>query len=117
MIPKDAGGSSSNAVEVEGKEVHAAHTEEPRADDASETEEPAIDALHEQQEQIKGNRDTARRGQKRQAEKTLEMSAKRFKPLEVGQNVRVPVADVDRAKTDARNILGIVMEIQDAITV
>uniref|UniRef100_A0A914P3W6 Uncharacterized protein n=1 Tax=Panagrolaimus davidi TaxID=227884 RepID=A0A914P3W6_9BILA len=54
-----------------------------------------------------------KRGQKRQAEKMLESSAKRFKPLEVGQNVRVPVADVDRAKTDARNILGVILDKQD----
>uniref|UniRef100_A0AC34G5S3 Uncharacterized protein n=1 Tax=Panagrolaimus sp. ES5 TaxID=591445 RepID=A0AC34G5S3_9BILA len=43
----------------------------------------------------------------------LELSEKRFKPLEVGQTVRLPVADVDRAKTDARNILGIVVEKHD----
>uniref|UniRef100_A0A914PYL6 Uncharacterized protein n=1 Tax=Panagrolaimus davidi TaxID=227884 RepID=A0A914PYL6_9BILA len=70
----------------------------------------AINLIHQQKN---ANIEIAKRGQKRQAEKLLESSAKRFKPLEVGQNVRVPVADVDRAKTDARNILGVILDKQD----
>ena len=64
-------------------------------------------------QQKNSNLEVARRGQKRQAEKMLEVSAKRFKALEIGQTVRVPVADVDRAKTDFRNILGVIIEKQD----
>lgn len=43
----------------------------------------------------------------------LQVSARRFQPLEINQCVRVPVADVDRAKTDARNILGVITEKKD----
>ena len=38
----------------------------------------------------------------------LERSLKRFKPAEVGDNVLVPVPDVDRGRGEFRNIKGIV---------
>uniref|UniRef100_A0A914PU04 Uncharacterized protein n=1 Tax=Panagrolaimus davidi TaxID=227884 RepID=A0A914PU04_9BILA len=37
----------------------------------------------------------------------------RFKPLEIGENVRVAIAEVDRAKCDPRNVLGIVLDKQN----
>ncbi|KAI1703442.1 hypothetical protein Ddc_16550 [Ditylenchus destructor] len=43
----------------------------------------------------------------------LEGSAKRFAPIPVGQTVRVPIPMVDRAKTDPRVVLGVVMEAED----
>ncbi|KAI1729216.1 hypothetical protein DdX_01442 [Ditylenchus destructor] len=34
-------------------------------------------------------------------------------PISVGQTVRIPIPSVDRAKTDPRNLLGVVMEAED----
>ena len=45
---------------------------------------------------------------KKQADTMLERSVKRFKPAEVGDNVLVPVPDVDRGRGEFRNIKGIV---------
>ncbi|CAF2198458.1 unnamed protein product [Rotaria magnacalcarata] len=60
-------------------------------------------------------RETARQGQKRQADEFLRNTAKRHKlaDLNVGDNVLIPVPDVDRGPTDARNVLAVVMEIKD----
>ncbi|KAI1731369.1 hypothetical protein Ddc_00178 [Ditylenchus destructor] len=43
----------------------------------------------------------------------LEGSAKRFAPIPVGQTVRVPIPMVDRAKTDPKVVLGVVMQADD----
>ncbi|KAI1692326.1 hypothetical protein DdX_21319 [Ditylenchus destructor] len=58
-------------------------------------------------------REGARKQQKRQAEQMLQESAKRNAPISVGQTVRIPIPSVDRAKTDPRNLLGVVMEEED----
>ncbi|CAF4815521.1 unnamed protein product, partial [Rotaria sp. Silwood2] len=54
-------------------------------------------------------RETARQGQKRQADEFLQNTAKGHKlaDLNVGDNV----VNVDRGPTDARNVLAVVMEI------
>lgn len=80
----------------------------PENSPLSEQAEMDLEVLTQRQAQIQENRETAREGQRDQANKMLQISAKKFAALEVGQNVRVFVADVDRAKCDARNILGIV---------
>ncbi|CAF3791028.1 unnamed protein product, partial [Rotaria socialis] len=60
-------------------------------------------------------RETARQGQKRQADEFLRNTPKRHKlaDLSVGDNVLIPVPDVDRGPTDVHNVLAIVMEIKD----
>ncbi|KAI1699594.1 zinc finger, c4 type (two domains) domain-containing protein [Ditylenchus destructor] len=73
-------------------------------------EEDELNRLHFQRE---AEREGARTQQKRQAEQMLEGSAKRFAPIPVGQTVRVPIPMVDRAKTDPRVVLGVVMEAED----
>ncbi|CAF1096962.1 unnamed protein product [Didymodactylos carnosus] len=59
-------------------------------------------------------RQDAREGQKRQADQFLQNTFKKQKlaNLNVGDNVLVSVPDVDRAPTDARNILAVIMEIK-----
>nr|CAI5851271.1 unnamed protein product [Callosobruchus analis] len=37
---------------------------------------------------------------------------KKLKPKTVGMSVRVPIPDVDRSRSDHRNILGVVMSIE-----
>lgn len=55
----------------------------------------------------------AKRKQEDQADRMKEFSAKRFKAAEVGQCVKVPVPEVDRGKTDPRNILAVVIEVTE----
>ncbi|KAI1712265.1 KRAB-A domain-containing protein 2 [Ditylenchus destructor] len=83
--------------------------EEPSFSDAI-NEENQLNQLHFQRE---AEREGARAQQKRQAQQMLDGSAKRFPPIPVGQTVRVPVPTVDRAKTDPRNLLGVVMAVDD----
>ncbi|KAI1691665.1 putative SCAN domain-containing protein 3-like [Ditylenchus destructor] len=70
-------------------------------------EEEQLNRLHFLREQ---EREGARKQQKRQAEQMLQESAKRNAPISVGQTVRISIPSVDRAKTDPRNLLGVVME-------
>ncbi|CAF1584381.1 unnamed protein product, partial [Didymodactylos carnosus] len=60
----------------------------------------------------------AREGQKRQADEFLQRTAKKQKLaiFNVGDNVLISVPDVDRGRTDARNILAIIMEIKFGTT-
>ena len=44
----------------------------------------------------------------KQAKKMLDRSAKRFKPAHIGDNVLVPIPDVDKGRVEFRNIKGIV---------
>ncbi|KAI1698064.1 hypothetical protein Ddc_19340 [Ditylenchus destructor] len=90
------------------------------AEEDGENEEPSItDVINEENElnqlhfQREAEREGARTQQKRQAEQMLEGSAKRFAPIPVGQTVRVPIPMVDRAKTDPRVVLGVVMDAED----
>ena len=45
----------------------------------------------------------AKRNQEMQANKMLERSKKRFKPAEDGDNVNVPIPEVDRGRLDPAN--------------
>ncbi|KAI1717241.1 DUF236 repeat domain-containing protein [Ditylenchus destructor] len=83
--------------------------EEPSFSDVI-NEENLLNKLHFQRD---AEREGARAQQKRQAQHMLEGSAKRFPPIPVGQTVRVPVPVFDRAKTDPRNLLGVVMAADD----
>ena len=48
----------------------------------------------------------------KQAEKMKEASIKRFKPADVGDNVVVPLPDVDRGRGEFRNIRGVVTGVE-----
>nr|CAI5869698.1 unnamed protein product [Callosobruchus analis] len=43
----------------------------------------------------------------------LQTSTKKLKPGTVDTSVKVPIPDVDRIQSDHRNILGVVMSIED----
>ncbi|KRZ00470.1 KRAB-A domain-containing protein 2, partial [Trichinella zimbabwensis] len=67
-------------------------------------------------------RDTQRRLKERvemkrklqdQADKMVHDGIKKMRPLDVGENVAVPVANLDRARADQRNLLGVVMSEND----
>ena len=54
--------------------------------------------------------------QQKQAERMLTETAKRFKPSSVGENVLVPVPEVDQGQTDFRNVAGIITNVGSAGT-
>lgn len=41
----------------------------------------------------------------------LKISQKKFSPLDIGTTVLVPIADLDRSKVDARNAVGVILEV------
>lgn len=49
-------------------------------------------------------------GQKRAAEKMLNVSNKKLKPLEIGQTLAIEVPKVDRGPLDPKNIIGTIVE-------
>ena len=61
-------------------------------------------------EHIQAQRSSAQKRQQEQAEAMLTKSAKKLKVVVVGDNVLVPVPNVDRAKIDHPNLLAVVME-------
>ena len=61
-------------------------------------------------EHIHAQRNSAQKRQQEQAEAMLSKSAKKLKVVVVGDNVLVPVPNVDRAKIDHPNLLAVVME-------
>lgn len=63
-------------------------------------------------DQIK-HRDEAKEGLKKQAKKMLTNSDTKFPSVSEGATVRIQVPDVDRAKTDARSILAVVLGITE----
>ena len=55
-------------------------------------------------------REMAKKRQNLQADKMLEQSNKRFKPAEEGENVNVPIPEVDRGRLDPPNFTAVVQE-------
>lgn len=49
-----------------------------------------------------------------QATKMLRTSQKQFPPAQIGDNVRIQVPDVDCGRTDSRNVLVVVVGIEDS---
>ena len=64
--------------------------------------------LCDRSELIVAERRGAKLNQVKQSESMLSFTAKRFKPADVGDNVLVPVPDVDRGRADFRNVKGII---------
>jgi hypothetical protein len=53
----------------------------------------------------------AKEQQKRQADKMLRNSEKRFQPMDVGSTVMIPLPDVDRGRAEFPNVKAVVMEV------
>jgi hypothetical protein len=103
-------------AEDSGNDMHADSGNDMLEDSSKDTDEEIggdIDALAESLNNIQQNRTSARNAAKKQADKMLEASNKRFAVLKVGDNVRVPLPDVDRGKTDHRNIMGVIVEVKN----
>lgn len=59
---------------------------------------------------ITSSRKEARENLSKQAKKMKRISDATHPPVEVGDNVIIPIPDVDRAKADFRNVIGVVLE-------
>lgn len=59
-------------------------------------------------------RKAALQGIQQQAKRMLVRSSKILRPLNVGDNVAVPVSEFDRGKVDPPNLIGIVMEVDES---
>ena len=58
-------------------------------------------------------REAVREGLDEQAKKMKVTSSKRFQKPTLGQNVRIKIPDIDRAKTDPRSIIAFITDIKD----
>jgi hypothetical protein len=72
-----------------------------------------ICSLCQRTKQIINERSHAKRRLEDQAERMLAASRQRFEPAKVGQTVVIPIPDVDRGHTNARNIMAVVLEVKD----
>ncbi|CAF5057243.1 unnamed protein product, partial [Rotaria sp. Silwood1] len=99
-------------TEEEGLANDDEHINNDQSDPHSDTDhEHSISSFNDRIQRTNEVRQDAKEGQKRQAEEFLQNTSKKQKlaNLNVGDNVLVPVPDVDRGPTDARNILAVIM--------
>ncbi|KAK9753251.1 hypothetical protein QE152_g3728 [Popillia japonica] len=65
------------------------------------------------QEQVRKYRMSAKVGLDSQAKKMLKVSNLKFPSAKIGDTVKLRVPDVDRARSDPRNLLAVILQIQD----
>ena len=63
-------------------------------------------------QKMKVFREAAREGLEEQAKKMKATSSKKFQRPTVGQNVRIKIPDIDRAKMDPRSIIAVITDIK-----
>lgn len=63
---------------------------------------------------IKVQREDAKAGLEKQAEKMLTLSREKLPPAEIGQNVVVKVPDVDRGRLAPRSVLAVVLNVNES---
>ena len=86
----------------------AVHTQPPCSEDCPDG--PRC-SLCQREEAATQQRHQARGCQQHQAQRMLRRAGDAAKELEVGTNVRVGIPDVDRARNQQRNLIGVVMEV------
>jgi len=64
-------------------------------------------------QKVKVFREAAREGLVEQAKKMKATSSKKFQKPTLGQNVRIKITDIDRAKKDPRSIIAVITDIKD----
>ena len=64
-------------------------------------------------QKVKVFREAAREGLEDQAKKMEATSSKKFQKPTLGQNVRIKIPDIDRAKMDPRSIIAVITDIKD----
>ena len=88
--------------------IEAVHARPPCS---SAGQEGPICALCTREQTAAQERHSAQLCQQRQAEKMLRRAGDAARELQIGTNVRVGIPDVDRARNQQRNIIGVVMEV------
>ncbi|XP_074035210.1 uncharacterized protein [Leptinotarsa decemlineata] len=78
-------------------------------------EEPASNEITERQDSVAIKRAHAEEGLEEQAKKMLKTSNVRFPPGNVDDTVKLRVPDVDRARRDCRNVLAVIMCVQNEL--
>jgi transcriptional regulator len=76
----------------------------------TEDEEDAEETLAGTQSNISSARKEANENLQKQAKRMKLISDATHPPVDVGGNVIIPIADVDRAKADLRNIVAVVLD-------
>jgi polyphosphate kinase len=64
-------------------------------------------------QKVKVFREAAREVLEEQAKKMKATSSKKFQNPTLGQNVRIKISDIDRAKMDPRSIIAVITDIKD----
>ena len=64
-------------------------------------------------QKVKAFREAAREGLEEQAMKMKATSSKIFQKPILGQNVRIKIPDIDRAKMDPRSVIAVITDIKD----
>jgi hypothetical protein len=64
-------------------------------------------------QKMKMFREAAREGLEKQAKKMKATSSKKFQKPTLGQNVRIKIPDIDRAKMDPKSIIAVITDIKD----
>jgi hypothetical protein len=64
-------------------------------------------------QKVKAFREAAREGLEEQAKKMKATSSKKFQKPTLGQNIRIKIADIDRAKMDPRSITAVITDIKE----
>jgi len=62
---------------------------------------------------VKVFREAAREGLEEQAKKMKATSSKKLQKHTLGQNVRIKIPDIDRAKMDPRSIIAVITDIKE----
>lgn len=84
-------------------------TEVDEKDDASGSSS-SNDSMERTQEEIMSATQEAAKGLERQTKKMKILSDKHHEVIEVGDNIIIPISDVDKAKSDLRNVVAVVLE-------
>jgi len=64
-------------------------------------------------QKVKVFREAAREGLEEQAKKMKETSSNKFQKPTLGQNVRIKITDIDRAKMDPRSKIAVITDIKE----
>ena len=64
-------------------------------------------------QKVKMFREAVREGVEEQTKKMKATSSKKFQKLSLGQNIRIKIPDIDRAKMDPRSIIAVTTDIKE----
>ncbi|XP_058789958.1 KRAB-A domain-containing protein 2-like [Phymastichus coffea] len=90
--------------------MHTDKNDTEEKEDQSGIDETPPNPLKEKVEQVRKKRKVVQFNLEKQAEKMISASNAKFAPANLGESVRVPVPDLDRGRSDSRNILAVILE-------